>query len=86
MTIGRRPLKAAEMKKINDSFELYDGDVKDLVGYQRIKTHFIFDIKLGKNFRRTARLVADSHLTKTPSLVTYSSVVTRDSVRVSCYS
>ena len=65
----------AEMKKINDAFKLYDGDVKDLVGYQRIKTHFIFDIKLGENFRRKARLVADGHLTKTPSSVTYSSVV-----------
>ena len=41
----------AEMKKINDSFELYDGDVKDLVGYQHIRIHFTFDIKLGENFR-----------------------------------
>ena len=42
----------------------------------------IFDIKLGENFRRKARLVADGHRTKAPASVTYSSVVSRDSVRI----
>ena len=71
-----------EMKKINDAFELYDGDPTKLVGYQQITTHFIFDIKLGENFRRKARLVADGHKTQPPKSVTYSSVVSRDSVRI----
>ena len=70
------------MKKIREAFELYEGDVNDLTGYQEITTHFIFDIKLGENFRRKARLVADGHKTKTPKSVTYSSVVARDSVRI----
>ena len=70
------------MKKINDAFELYHGDPSKLVGYQKITTHFIFDIKLGENFRRKARLVADGHKTKIPTSVTYSSVVARDSVRI----
>ena len=73
---------ADEMKKIRSAFEIYDGNVKDLVGYQQISTHFIFDIKLGENFRRKSRLVADGHRTKTPKSVTYSSVVSRDSVRI----
>ena len=47
----------------------------ELIGYQQIKTHIIFDIKLGENFRRKARLVADGHLTDTPASITYSSVV-----------
>ena len=44
--------------------------------------HFIFDVKLGGNFRRKARLVADGHKTDTPSSVTYNSIVSRDSVRI----
>lgn len=71
-----------EMKKVRPAFRLYKGDTKELVGYQEITTHFIFDIKLGENFRRKARLVADGHKTDTPSSVTYSSVVSRDSVRI----
>ena len=70
------------MKKVRPAFKLYQGNTKDLIGYQEITTHFIFDIKLGENFRRKARLVADGHKTATPSSVTYSSVVSRDSVRI----
>ena len=73
---------AEEMTKIKDAFELYDGDTKDLIGYQKITTHFIFDIKLGENFRRKSRLVADGHKTQAPKSITYSSVVARDSVRI----
>ena len=71
-----------EMKRIRDAFKLYHGNPEELIGYQEITTHFIFDIKLGENFRRKARLVADGHKTETPSHVTYSSVVARDSVRI----
>ena len=73
---------AAEMRKIENAFELYEGDPANLVGYQRITTHFIFDIKLGENFRRKSRLVADGHKTQAPRSITYSSVVARDSVRI----
>ena len=37
---------------------------------------------MGENFRRKARLVADGHKTSTPPSITYSSVVSRDSVRI----
>lgn len=43
-----------EMPKIKDSVEEYDGDVDNLIGYQQIKGHIIFDIKLGENFCRKA--------------------------------
>ena len=73
-----------EMRKIKDmdAFRVYHGKPEDLYGYKRISTHIIFDIKLGENFRRKARLVADGHKTDPPSSVTYSSVVSRDSVRI----
>ena len=72
-----------EIEKIRKAITTYKGkSAAELTGYQQIKTHIIFDIKLGENFRRKARLVADSHLTDTPASITYSSVVSRDSVRV----
>ena len=37
---------------------------------------------MGENFRRKARLVADGHKTATPTNITYSSVVSRDSARI----
>ena len=40
----------------------------------------IFDIKIGENFRRKACLVAGGHTTDAPATLTYSSVVSRDSV------
>ena len=42
----------------------------------------IFDVKMGKNFRRKAQFVADGHKTKTPAAMTYSLVVSRDLVRI----
>jgi hypothetical protein len=71
-----------EMKTVRPAFETYEGDVKDLIGYQAITCHFIFDVKLGENFRRKARYVAGGHKTETPKTLTYSSVVSRDSVRI----
>ena len=41
----------------------------------------IFDIKLGENFRSKAQLVG-GHKTVAPALITYSSVVSHDSVRI----
>ena len=52
------------------------------IGYQQIKCHMIFDVKLGDNFRRKARLVGGGHTTTAPDSITYSSVVSRDSVRI----
>ena len=52
------------MKNVRSAFEVYDGDLKDLLGHQDIKCHTIFDVKLGENLRRKARLVADWNVTK----------------------
>jgi hypothetical protein len=45
-----------------------------------IPCHLIFDIKM--DFTRKARFVAGGHVTDPPSSLTYSSVVSRDSVRL----
>jgi hypothetical protein len=49
-------------------------------GSQWIPFHMIFDVKV--DFTRKARFVAGGHWIDTPSQLTYSSVVTRDSVRI----
>ena len=71
-----------EMKNIRIAFDTYDGDIDDLVGYQFVKCHMIFDVNMGENFRRKARMVAGGHMTTSPSSLTYSSVVSRESVRI----
>ena len=71
-----------EMTNAIVAFQPYYDDISKLVGYQRIDCHWIFDIKVGENFRRKARIVAGGHRTKTPSSVTYSTVVSRDSIRI----
>ena len=40
----------------------------------------IFDVKMGKTIRQKVRFVADGQNTKTPVAMTYSSVMSRDSV------
>ena len=70
------------MEKIKGAVRVHDGTPRDLVGYQQITGHIIFDVKLGEGFRRKARFVGDGHKIKTPSSVTYSPVVSRDSVRI----
>jgi hypothetical protein len=72
-----------EMKNVRIAFEEFEGTKADIPpGYQHIDCHMIFDVKLGENFRRKARMVAGGHKTETPSSVTYASVVSRDSVRI----
>ena len=49
-----------EMKNVRPVFEVFEGDVHQLPGgFQEIKCHMIFDVKIGENFRRKARLVAE---------------------------
>jgi hypothetical protein len=44
------------------AFEVCDKDASD-IGYQEVKCHLIFDVKMGENFRRKARFVAGGHTT-----------------------
>jgi hypothetical protein len=71
-----------EMSNVMSAFALFDGDPCELSDYKRIKGHLIFDVKLGENFRRKARYVADGSRCDVSPSVTYSTVVSRDSVRI----
>ena len=72
-----------EMKNVRPAFEVFEGGTDQLPGgYQETKCHMIFNVKIGENFYRKARLVAGGHTTETPATLTYSSVVSRDSVRI----
>ena len=77
------------MSKARVAFQKLEGytpeDVranKALVGYQEIKGHWVFDIKMDGKFTRKARFVAGGHRTDPPASITYSTVVTRESVRI----
>ncbi|MEM7375799.1 MAG: hypothetical protein AAF587_44825, partial [Bacteroidota bacterium] len=71
-----------EMRNCRIAFEEHQGDMAELDNYQEITGHLVFDVKLGENFRRKARFCADGNKTEAPAAVTYSSVVSRDSVRL----
>ena len=69
-----------EMANVRVAFEEFEGDKIQLPpGYQEVGCHMIFDIKMGENFRRNARMVAGGHTTEIPAAITYTSVVSRDS-------
>ncbi len=82
-----------EMKKIMSMqvFEKMEGMTvedlrsgrKKLPGFKEIGIHMVFDIKMDGKFTRKARLVANGHETRgLPKHDTYSSVVSRDTVRL----
>jgi hypothetical protein len=69
-----------EMKNNSVAFHFLEDNENLPVGSQWIPFHMIFDIKC--DFTRKARFVAGGHWTDVSSQLTYSSVVTRDSVRI----
>jgi hypothetical protein len=68
------------MKNNRLAFQFLEEDEAIPIGYKWIKCHMIFDVKM--DFTRKARFVAGGHMTDPPASITYSSVVSRDSVRI----
>ena len=68
-----------EMKNVMPAFH-FPEDGKAPVGYKPITVHMVFDLKM--DLTRKARLVADGHKTEVPAESVYSSVVSKDSVRL----
>jgi hypothetical protein len=68
-----------EMKNVLPAFEFVDDDVVPKF-YKHIDCHMIFDVKM--DLTRKARFVAGGHQTDPPKESTYSSVVSRDSIRI----
>jgi hypothetical protein len=69
-----------EMKIVSQAFHFNDDDSIP-VGYKHITCHMIFDVKM-IGLVRKACFVAGGHLTDPPMESVYSSVVTRESVRI----
>jgi hypothetical protein len=67
------------MKTVMVAFEFKDDD-KMPIGHKIIDCHLIFDVKL--DLTKKARYVAGGYQTDPPKQRTYSSVVSRDSVRI----
>jgi hypothetical protein len=69
-----------EMKNNSVAFRFLEEGEQIPVGSKWIPFHMIFDMKI--DLTRKARFVAGGHWTDTPSQLTYSSVVTRESIRI----
>jgi hypothetical protein len=70
---------ANKMKNVMTAFEFEANDEMP-IGHKKIDCHMIFDIKM--DLTRKARLVAGGHQTEEPKEMIFSSVVSRDSVRI----
>ena len=69
-----------EMRNVQVALDVREDGVVP-VGHKEITCHLVFDIK-SDTFQRKARFVAGGHRTDPPKDSTYSSVVSRDSVRL----
>jgi hypothetical protein len=70
---------AKEMKNVRIAFKILANGDKDPIGFQRMRCHMIFDIKM-EDLRRKSRLVAGGHMTDAPATTTFASVVSRETV------
>ena len=67
-----------EMVNAKCAFKLLAQGDKPPPGYNEILCHLVFNVKL--DMTQKARYVAGGHLTNVPANMTYSSVVSRDTV------
>ena len=51
-------------------------------GCEHVNVHMIFDINMDGYFTRKAILMADGYTTAPPLYITYSSAVSRESIRI----
>ena len=71
------------MKHVRLACEKWEKDEKALPPeFQKIKLHFIFDIKMSDKFRRRARLVANAIETEAPAALTYLIILSQESVMI----
>jgi len=68
------------MSNNNLAFQFLEENESIPIGYKWIHCHMIFDVIM--DFTRQARFVAGGHMTNPPTSITYSSVVSRDIVRI----
>jgi Reverse transcriptase (RNA-dependent DNA polymerase) len=81
--INKEMAKVKIAWQVNEKYapqQIREGKAPEFIGFQEIGCHIVFDIKM--DFTRKARFVAGGHTTTAPTSMTYSSVVSRDSVRL----
>ena len=69
-----------EYENVKIAFKKLDDDKQVPPGFTEITCHLVFEVKF--DLRRKARYVAGGHLTDVPPAMTYSSVVSRESIRI----
>jgi len=69
-----------ELDAIMIAFEVQYEEVKHIPGYKQIPGHIVWDVKM--DFTHKACYVAGGHQTNPPKVLTCSSVVSRESVRI----
>jgi hypothetical protein len=68
-----------EMKDVRIAFKCLNPGERTPLDYKWVKCQMIFDIKI-EYFRRKARMVAGGHMTGAPTIMTYASVVSRETI------
>ena len=68
------------MRENNVTFDTYEGNVEDIIEYEELTGHLIFDMKLRETYRIKVRFLANGNLVETSSCTKYSTVVSRDSI------
>jgi hypothetical protein len=69
-----------EMSNIQVALEILPKGKRPNPGYKQIRCHIIFDVKV--DMTRKARFVAGGHMNHPPQELTYSTVASRDSIRI----
>ena len=69
-----------EMTNVEIAFNFLDNGERIPIGFKEITCHLVFDVKF--DLTRKARYVGGGHLTSVSPSMSYSSVVSRDSVRI----
>ena len=70
-----------EMKNVKFAFQTIPESEKPPNGFQYVDCHMVIDLKI-EDFCRMSCLVAGGHTTHTLAAITYSSVVTRETVHI----
>jgi hypothetical protein len=70
-----------DMTNVRVAFQVLDKNKSVPVGYQFIRCHGIFDVKMD-SFQRKYQMVAGGHMIETPASMTSASIVSHESVRI----
>ena len=72
---------AKEIKNVRVAFKIQEKGETLPVGHQLTKCHMIFDVKM-EDLRRKLSMVDGGHMTNTPPTITYDSVMSYETVRI----